>query len=201
MKNVSFLHDLVTAEVYDARTHGRDRQADAISKAIRDYLKYSDSFIERFGIVLAYTHNLTFHWRDGVPDDIRALEEFWRQYKAGIDVGRCFEFYSNNVSNLVMIGKDADYEVEQLTDLELAALEGLAQQGLVRINPGQSGILYKSVLTSPAVKGWERAVVDGFQVWTPPTEWKLLSELTAEERADPKSSNGGKPSALPTSNE
>lgn len=179
MKTVSFFHDMVSGDFQSSRTRGLDHQAEAIGKAINAHIGYEDAFVPRLAGVLAYTRDLRFTWVDGVPDEIRALETFWKDYKAGVDVGRCYVYFSEHVDTLVFTGQEADFEMERLTDDDLKALDA------VKVVVGNRGSLFKRVDTAAKVVGWEGAALEALKAWEPPTAWKLRRELTESEREDP----------------
>ena len=79
-----------------------------------------------------------------------------------------------------------------MTDADFAKLETL------KITVSPKGSLFKAVPTTPAILGWEGAALKALAAWQPPEEWKLLSELTEAQKADPAFLADGKLSATST---
>ena len=188
MKRVAFLYDFVSGLFYDNRTHGRDRQATTNADAIAEQIGYRDNIVEVVGELLAYTNELEFRWPEGteVPDSFKSLERFWSMYKQGLDLGKCFQYFSDNVDNMILIGATPRYKLERMTDEDIKALTtgaGVTKEEIV----SQDGVIYKSRLETTEVKGWNRALNEALKSWTPPDSWKLLQNLPEEQRSDPKS--------------
>lgn len=182
MKRIAFLYDQVSGIFYDNRTHGRDRQSNVNAETIKAQVGYGDNIVDVIGEALAYTAELEFHWQEGVPDGVKALEKFWSMYKSGIDIGKCFQFYSDNVDNLVLVGTNEHYKLERVTDTELQLLT--ASRSIPEMVV-ETGVLYKSRQDQIGVKGWNRAMNEALKSWTPPDAWKLLRDLPEDQQNDP----------------
>jgi len=149
-KTVSFLWDMVTAEVAASRSYDSDWQADVLYQQIIEKLKIPEDFrpyVDSFATAVAYTQKLTFLWRDGTPPEIRALEAVWQSIMHGADIVECFS---------------------QFRAADITVLNGAGN------DPDKLGY----------VKGWRRAVSEGYQIWTPP-EMTVPEKLTEKELSDP----------------
>ena len=180
---VSFLYGMVTAEVTSARTYAGDAKIAEMEAAIADIIgKKDEGYAWALATCIQYTESLAFNWLDCVPDGFRALETFWAMVKRGAPIAEWWDYYAKNVDNTVLLG------VRPETETQLVTLDELTERGLV-LDSSPSGlnkVLVRKLIT-PEVIGWHGAVEQGMKVWTPPTNWKLLSELTPDQRADPLS--------------
>ena len=131
--------------------------------------------------MILLTKTLTFSWADETPDDIRAFETFWKMYTSGRDVADWWTYYSKNVDNLVVLGQNALFRIERLTQ------EDIDKGNLKDRITIDDGILFKNVLVQSAVKGWNASMKEAQKAWTPPKAWLLLQELPVEEQTDPLS--------------
>jgi len=162
---VSFLYDMISADVFRSRTYSLDERVLVTEAAITAIVGKEDGYHYALSECVTYTKDLTFAWIDGVPDEFRAFEEFWALYKRGVAVDVWFPFYAEQVDNIVLIGQREQTRIEPTV-------------------PGdeQSAVSHSSL---PRVMGWHGALAAGMKTWSPPTAWKLFSELPEDQRRDP----------------
>lgn len=162
----SFLHGMVTAVVPPYRTIAGDSDAAALGKAMYAIMGITED-VDAIYILLAecitYTLELKFSWLADAPEEIQRLEALWRMILQTYPVADYLKFFNANIPEYVIVGQDAD------------TAEMRAEK------------LRRGIPPNEYVKGWLRAVRDGFIAWTPGVEWKMMQELTEEQRNDPLS--------------
>lgn len=106
-KRVAFFHDMITGEFHVARTFGRDNRYPRISASIREALGLGDDdawFVDLFAELLEYTVSLEFNWSDDAPEHYKTIEKLWQMKQQGIAPEKLFEFFSENVPTLFILG-------------------------------------------------------------------------------------------------
>lgn len=156
---VAFLFDQVTGEFYRSRTYDRDVQISRLAAELKRIAGNPDDvWLDALAECVICTKSLEFHWQDTAPEELVALEPVWYDIQRGIGVESWFKLFAETVDNLVVAGTGQQYVIS-----------------------GDAGTK-KTVITGTL--GWHGAAQEATRIWKP-REWKLLSELTPEERADP----------------
>ena len=157
---VAFLFDQVTGEFYRSRTYDRDAQITRLAAELKRIAGQPDDvWLDALAECVVCTKGLEFHWQDTAPEELRALESVWNDIQRGVGVEVWFKQFAESVDNLVIAGNRQQYVVG-----------------------GDTTAADRRIFNGTL--GWHGAVQEAMSIWKP-REWKLLSELTAEERADP----------------
>lgn len=99
-KTVSFLFDMVKAEIVAYRSYEGDIQARAFVDAL-DLPEAGKRFGEYVADCLVYTQALTFNWLDDVPAEWRALEDVWSAVQTNKPPADCFALVARLPAELI----------------------------------------------------------------------------------------------------
>lgn len=190
-KKIKFLWDMVTGEFHPARTYALDTQSDALERQIAEWTKSRYAIHGIYAGAVTYTVDMQFNWHQDTPPDIRALETFWQMRQDGAPERECFEFYAEQVNNVVLLGENK----ASTPDLDAEIITRLGEYEQMReadAEPDDMQAFFDSRITRlievrknlRTVKSWDAALDEALRLWVPP-EWKLLDEMTPEEQADP----------------
>lgn len=102
-----FFYNMVEAEFFGFRNAEIDAKFLAMTEAIlneldilhREELK---GFVQSYVLRLVYTINMTFTWKNDVPEEYRQIETWWNMTQPatrGVPISTAFIYFCGNVSN------------------------------------------------------------------------------------------------------
>lgn len=101
-KRITFLHDMVSADVFRYRNVDRDSQVLSMSEQLKEQTARNDgAFFYYYAQRWIYTDSMTFAWHKEAPLEFKNLERWWDMMQKGKDPVECYDFYIKNISNPV----------------------------------------------------------------------------------------------------
>lgn len=111
VKTETFLWEMVTADFFGFRNIDKDTKQIALADQIKSALvsenqsttleEIIDDLVSGYALRLVYTLDLRFNWDKKAPEQYRALETWWKMVKRGDDIAKCYQYYTESITNVV----------------------------------------------------------------------------------------------------